>query len=274
MTTRSGTLELDAVVADPRAEDLRRRNDPRRGRGGDSTFGGRVATGTEHRHDAHKDWLRDVILGGQDGLVNILGIILGVLAGGGSETVLVSAGFAAAMTESISMGAVGYSSTVADRDFYRAQRAVELASITEEPEVEERELRELYSKKGFSGPLLDDVVATITADRDRWLSAIMGEERQLQPVPNGEVTRVSFVIALATLVGHLVPLAPFLFLSRSSALLTAVILSALVLFGVGVYSAVTRVGSWWRNGTKMVAIGLGAAAIGFGIGHVFGSGVA
>src|SRR6266545_3218596 len=63
----------------------------------------------EHR-ERHKqtNWLRDVILGGQDGLVNILGIILGVIAGGGSTTVLLSAGFAAAITESISMGAVGY----------------------------------------------------------------------------------------------------------------------------------------------------------------------
>jgi hypothetical protein len=34
-----------------------------------------------------------VILGGQDGLVNILGIILGVIAGGGSKTVLLAAGF-------------------------------------------------------------------------------------------------------------------------------------------------------------------------------------
>lgn len=50
---------------------------------------------------------RDVILGGQDGLVNILGIVLGVLAGG-SRSMVLAAGFAAAITESISMGAVGY----------------------------------------------------------------------------------------------------------------------------------------------------------------------
>jgi hypothetical protein len=54
----------------------------------------------EHRR---RNWLRDVILGGQDGLVNILGII----AGGGCKAVLLSAGFAAAITESISTGAVG-----------------------------------------------------------------------------------------------------------------------------------------------------------------------
>src|SRR5580693_2516363 len=69
-----------------------------------------------HREQHHQvNWLRDVILGGQDGLVNILGIVLGVIAGGGSKAVLLAAGFAAAITESISMGAVGYTSTVSER---------------------------------------------------------------------------------------------------------------------------------------------------------------
>jgi predicted membrane protein (TIGR00267 family) len=116
------------------------------------------------------------------------------------------------------------------------------------------------------------VVTTITSDRERWLRTILGEERHLEPVGQGEVIRVSIVITLATLVGHLIPLAPFLFLDRPAALVTAIALSALVLFGVGVYSAVTRVGSWWRNGVKMIAIGLGAAAIGFAIGHLFHAG--
>jgi VIT family len=49
--------------------------------------------------------LRDVILGGQDGLVNMLGIALGVVAAGASTHVLVVTGIAAAITESISMGA-------------------------------------------------------------------------------------------------------------------------------------------------------------------------
>ena len=67
--------------------------------------------------------LRDVILGGQDGLVNMLGIALGVVAAGGSTHVLVITGVAAAITESISMGAVAYTSFGSDRDFYLAERA-------------------------------------------------------------------------------------------------------------------------------------------------------
>jgi len=229
---------------------------------------------SRHRHIGGTDWLRDVILGGQDGLVNILGIILGVMAAGGSEAVLVITGFAAAITESISMGAVGYSSTVADRDYYNAQRMAEQTSIREDPDMERAELRRLYEQKGFSGRLLDEVVTTVTGDREKWLATILGEERHLEPVPPGEVARRSGVITIATLAGHLIPLLPFLFLNRTPALLLAIALSALVLFGVGVYSAVTRVGTWWKIGTKMVAIGLGAAAIGFLIGRIFNAGVA
>jgi predicted membrane protein (TIGR00267 family) len=72
-----------------------------------------------------------------------------------------------------------------------------------------------------------------------------------------------------TLIGHLIPLLPFVWLSRAAALITAIGLSAAVLFGVGVHSSVTVVGDWRKNGLKMVAIGLGAAAAGFLIGRLF-----
>ena len=58
-------------------------------------------------------------------------------------------------------------------------------------------------------------------------------------------------------------------LARGPALDLAIILSAVVLFAVGAYQALTRVGSWWKQGARMVAIGLGAAALGFLIGHLF-----
>src|SRR6476661_605730 len=91
-----------------------------------------AAIGLPPHRERHRktNWLRDVILGGQDGLVNILGIILGVIAAGGSTTVLLVTGVAAAITESISMGAVGYTSSLAERDYYESERRVELDEIT------------------------------------------------------------------------------------------------------------------------------------------------
>jgi VIT1/CCC1 family predicted Fe2+/Mn2+ transporter len=223
-----------------------------------------------HRKSHHRtNSLRDVILGGQDGLVNILGIVLGVIAGGGSTTVLLTAGFAAAITESISMGAVGYTSAVSQRDYYHSEQARVAAEITANPEAERQEIRDVYAAKGFTGPLLEQVVDTITANRNQWLATMMDEELHLQPVETPEIMRSSFVIFVATLVGHLIPLIPFIWMPRTPALVLAIVLSALVLFGVGVYSALTLVGSWWRGGARMAVIGLGAAGVGFLIGHLF-----
>ncbi len=225
-----------------------------------------------HR-EAHRkvNWLRDVILGGQDGLVNMIGIILGVTAAGGSTTVLIVTGVAAAITESISMGAVGYTSTVSERDYYLAEQARERAEIETEPEAERDEIRDIYAAKGFSGELLDQVVATITANRDRWLATMMDEELHLQPVGRTDILRSAVVITLATLVGHLIPLAPFVVLDRGTALIVAIVASGLVLFGVGAYSAISLTGDWRRSGAQMTLIGLGAALLGYLISAALGA---
>jgi VIT1/CCC1 family predicted Fe2+/Mn2+ transporter len=224
----------------------------------------------QHR-EQHRgaNWLRDVILGGQDGLVNILGIILGVIAGGGDKVVLLAAGFAAAITESISMGAVGWTSALSERDYYKSEQARESAEIDATPEAERQEIRDIYAAKGFAGDLLDRVVETITANRDAWLATMMDEELHLQPVETPDIFRSAIVITGATLIGHLIPLLPFVWLPRTTALYFAIAASAVVLFGVGSYEAVTLVGDWRKKGIQMVLIGLGAAAIGFLIGRLF-----
>jgi VIT1/CCC1 family predicted Fe2+/Mn2+ transporter len=249
-------------------------DDPNRQEGSETRSGRTVraamATSSRPREQHRKtNWLRDVILGGQDGLVNILGIILGVIAGGGSTTVLLAAGFAAAITESISMGAVGYTSSVSQRDFYRAERAREAAEIDTVPETERQEIREIYAAKGFTGELLERVVDTITANRDTWLATMMDEELHLRPVETADILRSAVLITVATLIGHLIPLLPFVWLARTPALVLAIVLSGLVLFGVGVYSAVTLIGDWRKSGLQMLLIGLGAAGIGFLIGNLF-----
>jgi VIT1/CCC1 family predicted Fe2+/Mn2+ transporter len=244
----------------------------RLGRAVRATTEGATVTAGGHR-EAHRqtNWLRDVILGGQDGLVNILGIILGVLAGGGSDVVLLAAGFAAAITESISMGAVGYTSSISERDYYQAERAREATEIDKVPEAERLEIRDIYAAKGFTGKLLEGVVDTITANRETWLATMMDEELHLQPVQSRDILRTAIVVGIATLIGHLIPLLPFLFLSRTPALVLAIVLSAVALFGVGAYTAVSLVGDWRKSGLKFLAIGLGAAAIGLLVGRLFNS---
>jgi hypothetical protein len=56
----------------------------------------------------------------------------------------------------------------------------------------------------------------------------MDDELHLQPVETRDALRSSAVITLATLVGHLIPLLPFVWLVRTQAVVVAIALSALV----------------------------------------------
>jgi predicted membrane protein (TIGR00267 family) len=234
-----------------------------------SVDGGKGTSAPGHELHSTTNSLRDVILGGQDGLVNMLGIALGVVAAGGSTHVLIVTGVAAAITESISMGAVAYTSFGSDRDFYLAERGREQNEISSQPEEEREEIREIYAAKGFKGRLLEDVVSTITSNRETWVSTMMNEELHIQPVAQQSLVRSAVIVTVATLIGHLIPIVPFMVVTRTPAIILAIALSAVTLFAVGVYSARTLVGDWRKSGLQMVAIGLGAAALGYLIGRLF-----
>src|SRR5512147_3022551 len=114
-----------------------------------------------HRHESR---LSDIILGGQDGLVNTLGVILGVAAATSDSRIVIAAGMAATFAESISMGAVAYTSKLAEHDLYHSERAREHRHIHLAPEVEIEEIRNIYRKKGFEGETLDKIVEVITSN--------------------------------------------------------------------------------------------------------------
>jgi VIT1/CCC1 family predicted Fe2+/Mn2+ transporter len=230
--------------------------------------GRRTLVPAQERHSTTNS-LRDVILGGQDGLVNMLGIALGVVAAGGSTHVLNVTGLAAAITESISMGAVAYTSFGSDRAFYLAERRREQNEIAARPDEEREEIRLIYAAKGLKGKLLEDVVRAITSNRGTWIATMMNEELHLQPVQQRTLVRSAAIVTVATFIGHLIPLVPFMVVARTPAIIVAIAASAVTLFAVGAYSAKTLVGDWRKSGAQMVAIGLGAAALGFLIARCF-----
>src|SRR5258708_1053912 len=161
-----------------------------------TTEGAKAADGRHRQGPRQSNWLRDGILRGQGGLGNILGLLPGRVPDDGSETVLVGAGLGAAITEAISMGAVGYTSSISERDYYGAERAREATEIDMVPEAERKEIRDIYASKGFTGTLLDGVVETITANRETWLGTMMDEELHLQPVQSRDILRTAVVITI------------------------------------------------------------------------------
>jgi VIT1/CCC1 family predicted Fe2+/Mn2+ transporter len=219
-----------------------------------------------HRHQSR---LADVILGGQDGLVNVLGVILGVAAATQDARIVIAAGLAATFAESISMGAVAYTSTLADDDLYLSEREREFRHIHLAPDVEIEEIREIYRRKGFEGETLDKIVEVITSNPDVWVNVMMSEEFQMTPRGKSSAIGSAWIVGFSALVGSLIPLLPFFFWNAGPSIWISIVLAALTLFTVGAYKARVTVGRPFRSGLQMTVIGTVSALAGYVVGLIF-----
>ncbi|HEV2412820.1 MAG TPA: VIT1/CCC1 transporter family protein [Candidatus Saccharimonadales bacterium] len=224
----------------------------------------------EHEPHAKTNNLANIILGGQDGLVAILGLILGLVASTHSIRIILAGGLAATFAESISMGAVAYTSNMADRDHYAAERKREMEEVVKYPEQERSEVEEIFKSKGFGGKLLTEIVDHITSDKKLWVDTMMREELNLQLISKKDVYKAAYVVGLSTLAGSILPLIPFFFMhNANNALVVALAISVLTLAAVGIYKAKTTLGNPAKAAIEMVVIGMGAALAGYIIGQFF-----
>ena len=219
-----------------------------------------------HRRESR---LSDVILGGQDGLVNVLGVILGVAAATSDSRIVIAAGLAATFAESISMGAVAYTSTLATDDLYVSEREREYRHIHLAPDVEIEEIRDIYRRKGFEGETLDRIVDVITSNPDVWVNVMMSEEFQMTPPERSSALISALIVGFSALVGSLIPLLPFLFWNTGLSIALSIVVAALTLFIVGVYKARVTVGKPLRSGLQMAVIGTISALAGYVVGLIF-----
>ena len=219
-----------------------------------------------HRHASR---LSDVILGGQDGLVNVLGVILGVAAATHDARIVIAAGLAATFAESISMGAVAYTSTLAENDLYLSEKEREHRHIHLAPDVEIEEIRDIYRNKGFEGETLEKIVEVITSNPDVWVNVMMSEEFQMTPPEKSKAIRSAIIVGFSALAGSLIPLFPFFFWNVGLSIWFSIVIAALTLFVVGAYKARVTIGRPFRSGLQMAVIGTISALAGYAVGWIF-----
>ncbi len=217
--------------------------------------------------------LSDVILGGQDGLVNVLGIILGVSAATSDVRLIFVAALAALGAETISMAAVAYTSTKSRFKHYLKEVETEKREMREVPKVERQEVVDVLVEWGYKGKKLKSMTDLICSNEKAWLEFMMSFELKLAPVEKSAPAKSFVTVLIATALGSVIPLIPFIFFSGNiaTAAIASVILSAIVLFIVGYYEAKVTLGSLWRSGMEMLLIGLTAGFAGYLIGRVFGA---
>lgn len=223
--------------------------------------------GREKWHVRAGGWIGQAIYGVNDGLGAAFGVVSGVAGAthANSEFVLLS-GFATAVASALSMGSGAYLASKSEREVYEAEFSREKKELEDNPEEEQEELELFYQLKGFSEHESKMMVSRLAKQPDQFLRTLAHEELGLSEQTFPKEWRSAVSATISTAIGAVVPVLPFLFSTGSTALIISFVVSTVAHFIVGASKVVVTGRSWVKSGSEMMAVGVGEAAITYGIG--------
>ncbi len=227
----------------------------------------------EHTPDAVRERLRqgpantylgDFVYGAIDGAVTTFAVVAGVQGAGLSASIVIILGLANLFADGFSMAAGNFLAHRAEAQHLDRVRRMEARHIEAIPHGEREEIRQIFADKGFEGEVLDQVVATITANEQRWIDTMITEEFGLSLAPPRPWRSASATFIAFNVIGAL-PILPFIVGAIWPSLVTSpfqlsIAMTALAFFAVGALKARVVEQRWTISGAETLAVG-GAAAI-------------
>jgi VIT1/CCC1 family predicted Fe2+/Mn2+ transporter len=217
------------------------------------------------------NWLRAGVLGANDGIVSVAGIVVGVAGATTSRGPVFTAGLAGLVAGAVSMSLGEYVSVSSQRDSETTLLAQERRELAETPGPEFNELTALYQAKGLSEQTARQVAAELTAHDA--LAAHLDAELHINPDDLANPVQAAAASAASFTIGALLPLIAILLPPAAWRVPVTIIV---VLIALGIAGAVSaRIGgSNPRRAVVRVVIG-GAIGLAFtyGVGHLFGTAI-
>lgn len=217
-----------------------------------------------------EEYLPEFVYGGIDGCVTTFAVVAGSVGAGLESSIIIILGFANLFADGFAMSIGAYLSTKSEKDNYNKHKQVEYWEVENLPDIEREEVREIYEKKGFSGQLLEDVIETITADKDRWVDVMMKEELEMieqkkSPLKMGLLTYVSFISI------GLIPLSIYVwdYISpvTSSLFIWSAVLTAFGFIIIGILKSYVNQTNKWKGVFETLALGMAAALVSYYVGY-------
>jgi vacuolar iron transporter family protein len=218
------------------------------------------------RHFTAGDRVRDIVIGMSDGLTVPFALAAGLSGAVASSRLIVTAGFAEVAAGSIAMGLGGYLAARGDAEHYASELAREEQEIRDVPEVEAAEVANVLTTYGVGVTDAQTIAEAMRARPEKWRDFMMRFELGLEAPDPKRALQSALTIAVAYILGGLIPLAPYLALSSAQAALKAsvlVTLIALIVFGY-IKGKFTGAGPL-RSAVQTAIIGSLAAAAAFAI---------
>ena len=212
--------------------------------------------------------LRAAVLGANDGIVSVAGIVVGVAGATSSNIAIFTAGIAGLVAGALSMAAGEYVSVSSQRDTERALLEKEKYELENDPEGELQELIDIYKSKGLSDKTAT-VVATELTQSDAY-AAHIDAELGIDPNDLTNPLQASIASAVAFLIGALIPLLTITLVPVKTRLISTFISVLIALIITGIASAHFGGAKKIPATVRVVIGGLVAMAITYGIGHLIG----
>ena len=196
----------------------------------------------EHHRSARAGWLRAAVLGANDGIVSIAGLVVGVAASGAGQGTVLMSGIAGMVAGAMSMAAGEYVSVQSQADTERADLVKESRELAEDPESELFELTGIYVRRGLQPELARQVAQQLTAHDA--LGSHARDELGITDTLRARPVQAALASAAAFAVGSLLPLVVVLLAppARIEAITIAV-----TLLGLGVSGALAA----WAGGAAL-----------------------
>ncbi|RWZ90724.1 MAG: iron transporter [Hydrotalea sp. AMD] len=227
----------------------------------------------KEEHLQSSDLLTDIVIGMSDGLTVPFALAAGLSGAVGNQVTLIwIAGIAEIAAGSIAMGLGGYLAGKTEQDHYNSEQKKEFWEIENKAEVEKEEVREVFRNWGLSEQLQEQAMQEIVKDKNKWVNFMMKHELGLEEPDPKRAGKSAFNIGLSYVVGGLVPLSPYFFVTDAlNGLKISVVVTLICLYIFGYFkSKITGINPW-KGGLRVMLIGAAAAAAAFGIAKLIDS---
>jgi vacuolar iron transporter family protein len=215
--------------------------------------------------------IRAAVLGGNDGLLSVFSLVMGVAGATGGNHSVMLAGIAGLLAGALSMALGEWISVKSSQELYENQMAIEMEELETNPQGEERELALIYMAKGIPEEQAFTMSKEIMKDKTHAHEVLVKEELGINVDElQGSAMEAALYSFFLFTIGGSIPLIPFIIFTGIHAIALSVIMSAVGLFVIGGAITLFTGKNLWYSGFRMVLFGLIAAAITYGIGNLIG----
>jgi VIT1/CCC1 family predicted Fe2+/Mn2+ transporter len=213
--------------------------------------------------------LREIVFGIQDGVLTTAGVLAGLSGAVSVRSQVILAALASTAAGALSMGAGAYLGTRAETEVIRSELRRTRSESHAQPYMIQESLVDELAKEGLSREASYRVVKLLSSAPQALYTTAEEKIYGLAGASFGNPTLDGLLMGVAFLVGALVPLLPFVFITcERNGLIAGIATTAIVLFAVG-YFVEGRLGDQRYPsvaGVRFLAIAVAAAVAGYLIG--------